>query len=264
MTNIIKETLEKTFNELQNQQREQEALRTSELAVKANNIASEIDEMFKEFTVNVSDTEITFKYVNDGWNDFRVSRNINYKADGQTYGEASINSGSSSSTDEKALKRYICLGRLAHHCFYKTESWKNLVQLMDRSNEIYLEKIGPISKQLYKISDELRKIEREEQNQTFQTIFNKNTFKLNKECSFYYGSGKWDRVYSDEFFWEENKGGKTYTVSYMDSRRTNPHYDENGNSVEPIYERVKRDISKRVKKADIESFVHHNIPYIEK
>jgi hypothetical protein len=255
MTNIIKETLEKTFNELNEQIQHHEALRRVHLTNKANHIVTNIDDLFKEFHIQVSDTNIDFKFTEDSWYDFRIERNQNYKADGYEYGKAYISSSSSSNNNDKSLKRYICLGQLARHCLYNTNGWTELVSLMDESNELYKANIGPLYKQVYQIEAELRKINKEEQNKQFNDVFNKNTFVLSKPVYFYYGNGKWDRANSDEWFWEENKGGKTYNVSYIDVRRTNPWYDAEGKDLEGVYERIKRSINKRIKKADIESFV---------
>jgi len=234
--NIIKETLEKTFEELNEQIHEHEASRRTHLVNKVNNVITSIDDLFKEFTIQVTDTDINFKLTEDSWYDFRVERRQNYKADGCEYGKAYISASSSSNDNDKALKRYICLGQLARHCLYNTNEWNELVSLMDESYEIYKTNIGPLYKQIYQIEGELRKIKAEEQNKEFNIAFSKDTFKLNKLVAFYYGNGKWDRVHSDEFFWEENSGGKTYTVSYIDNE-------------------TKRVINKRIKKVDIESFV---------
>jgi hypothetical protein len=253
MTNIIKETLEKTFNELNEQIQHHEALRRAHLTNKANHIVVNIDDLFKKFTIQVSDTNIIFTYTEDRWYDFRIERRQKYKADEYEYGKASIGSSSSSGNDDKSLKRYICLGQLARHCLYNTDEWTKLVSLMDESNELYKANIGPLYKQIYQIEAELSKINREEQNKQFNDVFNKNTFVLSKSVYFYYG--KWDRVGSDEWFWEENKGGKTYNVSYIDVRRTNPWSDAEGKNLEGVYERTKCIIDKRIKKVDIEVFV---------
>jgi hypothetical protein len=263
MTNIIKETLEKTFNELKEQIQHHEALRRAHLTNEANHIALSIDDLFKEFTIQVTDRTIEFKYTENSWYDFRIERKQTYKSDGYEYGKASVSTSSVSDADNKNLMKLICLGKLAKHCFINTKEWNGLVSLMDRSNEIYKANIGPLNKQIYQIEDQLRKIAAEERSIEFNKIFNKNTFKLNRPISYYYGNGKWDRVYSNEFFWEANESGKTYTVSYTDERRTNPRFDENGNELEAITELVKRTIDKRIKKADIESFVRQHMNLIE-
>ena len=108
---------------------------------------------------------------------------------------------------------------------------------------------------IWKLENEIRKIENEERENSFKNVFDKGTFKLNKEAGFYYGAGKWDRVWSIEFFWEKNEGKKTYSVWYMSKNRANPHYDEQGNSLEPVYEYTKALASGRVRVADLESFV---------
>lgn len=263
MTNIIKETLEKTFNELNEQIQHHEALRRAHLTNKANHIVLSIDDLFKEFNIQVTDRTIEFTYTEDRWYDFRIERKQTYKSDGYEYGKASVSTSSVSDADNKNLMKLICLGKLAKHCFINTNEWNELVSLMDKSNEIYKANIGPLYKQIYQIEDQLRKIAAEESNVEFNKVFSKGTFKLNRPISYYYGNGKWDRVFSNEFFWSANESGKTYTVSYTDERRTNPHFDENGNNLEAITELVKRTIDKRIKKADIESFVRQSIKLIE-
>jgi len=260
--NIIKETLEKTFEELREQISEYEASRRTHLVNKANHIITNIGDLFKEYTIQVSDANIDFKLTEDSWYDFRIERRTNYQKDGIAYGKAIISASSSSADNDKALKRYICIGKLARHCINNTNEWNELVSLMDESNEIYKANIGPLYKQIYQIEDQLRKIKHEEQSTEFQNTFNKNTFKLNNIIYFSYGPGRYDRVGSNEWFWEENNGGKTYTVSYNDKVRTNPHYDSEGNSLEGIFEVRKRSIDKRIKKADIESFVKYNMNLI--
>lgn len=260
--NIIKETLEKTFNELNEQIQHHEALRRTHLTDKATQITTNIHDLFKEYTVQVTDTEISFKLTEDSWYDFRIERRQNYKVDGHKYGEATISTSSVSNADGKGLKKLVCLGILAKHSLYETNEWNELVSLMDESNEMYIANIGPLYKQIYQIEGELRKIKQEEQTIAFQNVFSKNTFKLNNTIYFNYGPGRYDRVGSNEWFWEENNGGKTYTVSYNDKVRTNPHYDSEGNSLEGIFEIRKRSINKRIKKVDIESFVRYNMGLI--
>jgi hypothetical protein len=241
--NIIKETLEKTFNELNEQIRNQEEIRRTHLVNKVNYIAVNIDDLFKEFTVQVSDTNIIFKFTGDSWYGFRIERSQNYKADGYEYGPATISTSSVSDADGKNLLKLICLGKLAKHCLHNTNEWTELISLMDESNEIYKANISPLYKQIYQIEAELGKIKNEEKIKKLNALFSKGTFKLNKIIAFYYGNGKWDNIWSDEFFWEENSGGKTYTVSYMDRE-------------------IKRVINKRIRKVDIESFVNSCIDLI--
>ena len=50
--------------------------------------------------------------------------------------------------------------------------------------------------------------------------------------------------------------------AYTEERRTNPRFDENGNDLKAITEIIKRTIDKRIKKADIESFLIQHINLI--
>lgn len=260
--NIIKEALEKTLNDLNEKVHHHEELRHTYLTNKANDITTKMHVSFENFIVKVLDTEIEFRLNNHSWYDFRISRRIIYRSDNCEYGEPTIGTSSINDSDERSLNKLICLGTLAQHCLYKTDEWKELVSLMDETNRIYKENLGPLYKQVYQIQDELRKIENKERSEAFNSLFSKNEMKLNKRVYFYYGSGRYDSVISDVFFWEENKGGKTYTVSYMEERRTNPYYDENGNQAEPIFESTKRVINKRIRKSDLESFIRENQNYI--
>ena len=57
--------------------------------------------------------------------------------------------------------------------------------------------------------------------------------------------------------------GKTYTLFYIDSYRTNPWFDEKGKELDPVFERTERQIHKRVRKGDLESFVKYNLTNVE-
>jgi hypothetical protein len=253
--NIIKETLETTKDELAKQINQANEQLKTQLNTKATNIVSSIDELFKEFTITVSERTIEFRFTVDSWYDFRIERSENYKTNGYEYGVATLSTSSVSNANENGLKKLVCLGILSKHCLNNTNEWVELTSLMNESNEVYKANISSLYTQLHKIDSELRKIEDEEKTNAFENIFKLGTFKLKKEVSYYYGGGKWDQIRSDEFFWEANESGKTYTISYIDTRRTNPHYDSEGNSIEGIFEKTKRSINKRIKKADIESFV---------
>jgi len=258
----IKETHEKTFDELNEQIKYHESLCRTHLTDKVNSITADIDDLFKEFTIQVTSTDINFKLTIDPWFDFRISRSLTYNID--DFGKPTISTSSVNGESEKSLKKMICVGILAQHCLIETNKWNELVSLMDECNEIYKRDINPLYSKIFQIEIELRKIKGAEQNKEFNNLFSKGTFKLNKQIDFYYGSGKWDRVRSDEWFWEVNESGKTYTVSYNDNCRINGHYDADGNSIEGIFEIKKRVIGKRIKKADIESFVKYNRSLIDK
>jgi hypothetical protein len=258
MSNIIKETLTATKNELAKQITQANEQLETQLNTKATNIVSSIDELFKEFTITISERTIEFRFTVDSWYDFRIERTFNYKIDKPEYGKATLSTSSVTNADENGLKKLICLGILSKHCLNNTNEWVELTSLMNESDKMHKANISSLYTQMYQIDSELRKIENEEKANAFENIFKLGTFKLNKEVNYYYGSGKWDRIYSNEFFWEANESGKTYTLSYIDTRRTNPHYDSEGNSIEGIFEKTKRSINKRIKKADIESFVKYN------
>jgi hypothetical protein len=263
MTDIIKETLKKTLTELSEEIQRQEVLRDKELVEEANSITSNLDDLFEDFTIKVSSTDIDFKLTTDSWFNFRISRSTKYTEAGHTFTKAGIESSSMSNKDEKELKKMICLGILAKECLNNTSYWGDLISLMDECNRLHKVNIGPLYNQLYQVEDEIKKINNKEANDAFQTIFDSGTFKLKKNITYCYGQSRWDNVSSDHWFWEANGTGKTYNVSYISSRRTNPNYDEEGRMIEGIFELIKCNINKRIKKADIVSFVHQNMSSIE-
>jgi len=260
MENIVKQTLEKTLNELYDQIETKQQGHDQLLSNGVHEIVDSIDDLFKEFIIKVSETEISFKHKeNHSWYDFRINRTTNYGSEEKTFKEAKLSYSSYSELDKTGLEMTVCIGSLARHCLYNTNEWRDLVGLMNYSLELYKTEIKELSSQTYKIRNEIKRIEDEEKNNQFNDIFNKGTFKLKESIRFDYGPSRYDYVKSDEFFWEENKGGKTYTLSYMEHRRSNPHMNENGDILEPVYERVKRMVHKRIKKADLERFIKYNV-----
>jgi hypothetical protein len=259
MENIIKQTLEKTLNELYDQIESKEKEHEQILSNAVYTLVGPLDDLFKEFSFKVTDTEILFRHNNkSSWYSFSIQRRTNYGYEEKTYGKPTLHYSSYSDLDEDGLKMTVCLGILARHNLTESPVWIDLMNVMNYQNHLYKTELKELISQTYKIRDEIKRIEREEQSQVFTKIFGQGTFKLKDSIRFDYGNSKWDYVRSDEFFWEENKGGKTYTLSYMEERRANPYYDENGNTLEPIMERVKRTIDKRIKKADMESYVRYN------
>lgn len=238
---IIKETLEKAKEELRRQIIEKENESDNQLTSEATVIVSNIDKVLSEFNIKVSSTQIEFKLTVDSWYDFRISRGSRYTSDGETYTKATINTSSISDANEQALKKLIALGTLAKHCLNESDEWISLVLLMDKNASFYKENISPLYTQMYKIDDEIKQINKLAVDFHFKSIFDSGKVKLSEKVSYYYGSGKWDSVYSDSFKWTKNDGGKTYTVTY----------DEQGC--------VERSVPKRVRLSDLQSFIQSQL-----
>ena len=239
MTDTTIETLEKALNELYNQidakNQEHKQILTDNIHI----LLDPINDLFKEFNIGVSSNTISFKH-NEGWYNFDIYRSVSYRTDGESYGKPTLRYSSYSELDEIGMKMTICLGILAQHCLTESPLWIDLMNNMNYCNYLYKTEVKELSSQAYKLSNDISKLKEESMNQKFQIVFNKGTFKLNKEIYFHYGISRWDKVYSDEFFWEENKGGKTYNISYINM------------------DGIKCYIQKRIKKIDIESFIKHN------
>lgn len=257
--NIVKEALQKQLSELHNEINSIEKKHDETLTEASQQILNNVDkELFKEFTIRISSTDVIFNLGGSNWDSFRIQRRENYSKEGYKYGKAELNMSSMSTDKDSDLKVLIGIGKLAEQKLKDTSIWMDLIKLMDSRDELYKEDIAEKRKLTWKLEDEIRKIERDEYENNFKAVFNKGTFKLNKQEHFYYGSGKWDRVFAKEWFWEKNEG-KTYTVLYTNEVRTNPWYDENGNDLEPVYEIKKVAINKRVRLGDLESFIKSNI-----
>jgi len=261
----VKEVLKKQLTELNSEIHSLNEKHEEILSNAAQQTLSHIDEeLFKEFKVRISTTDITFDLGGSSWDRFRIQRIEQYSKSDKEYrfGKAELSMSSMSTDKDSDLKVLIGVGKLAEHRLKGTHVWIDLVRLMDSKGVLYKEDISEKIKLGWKLEDEIRKIEREEDENQFKTIFDKGTFKLNRQEYFHYGSGKWDRVSANEWFWEKNEG-KTYTVSYTSTYRTNPWRDEQGNELEAVYETKKVAINKRIRSNDIESFVRSNMRYLE-
>lgn len=256
--NIVKEALQKQLNELQKEVAQIEQKHDELLSNSTHELVDRLDESFKEFKIDVTTTDITFR-LDSGWDKFRVTRRENYssKEKEYKYAPAELSMSSMSTDKDSDLKILICIGKLAEQKLNSTAIWNDLRVMMDSRSLMYKEDISEKRNMCWKLEAEIKRIENEEREDNFKRIFDKGTFKLENETVFYYGAGKWDRVFSKEFIWQKNEGKKTYSVWYMREIRTNPGYDEQGNSLEPVYENTKHLASERVRVADLESFVRN-------
>lgn len=249
----LKEEIEKKIGE-------NKSFNQGYLENKARSVLVSISNLFDEYSIFVSDNRIEFTFTKDSWYNFQIERSYDWKE--KKYGDAYIYSSSSSSNNEQSLKRYICLGELAKQKFDKTNKWEELVLLMDEYDKLDKDSVAPLRKQLYDIENAIRQINHHEHQKNIQNLLNKRTIKFEKPIMFWYGNGKWDYVHSDIFSWEENKGGKTYNVFYNKEYRINPVFDQDGNELEGIFENKTHELSKRIKKDNLISFISSNMKRI--
>ena len=199
------------------------------------------------------------------WDALVIRRPRTFKDEGPKFGEPTLEYRGGGEISKESDLRYIsAVGKLAEHYLNKTATWNGLVELMSDVEGVYdSEEYKTLYTQGRDLEKTIHELETKAEQDVFNNIFKVGHFKLKKDVSYYYGSGKYDRVNSDEWFWEENKGGKTYTMFYYDNCRTNPHYDAEGNPLPPTYERIKRTIRKRIRKGDVESFVKSKMSQVE-
>lgn len=199
------------------------------------------------------------------WDAILIKRERTYNDGALKFGGPKLSyRGDGDIKTEADLKYIVAIGQLAGHFLNKTKEWNELYQLMVRKEMFHqTDEYKTLRDQEWGIEQAIRDLETKEKDSKFNNIFNKGKVKLKKRYSFEYGSGRHDHVSSDEWRWEENKGGKTYTLFYIDSYRTNPWFDEKGKELDPVFERTERKIHKRVRKGDLESFVKYNLTNVE-
>lgn len=225
---------------------------------KLTELFDSISDIFGKFEIQISsETNIYFRYKENNWYNFNIYRSYDWHKG--TYYNEYISCGSYSDKTDEVFIMQMAVGKIAEHFLYKDEKYKQIFSLMDEYVSYEKDQLTSLRSQIREIDKQIDIIKKEEHTKAFNDVFNKGTFKLNKKESFYYGNGKWDRVMSSEFFWEANPSGKTYNLFYIDEYRTNNSYDEEGNYVEPVYATRKCALHKKVKKADIESFVCCNM-----
>jgi len=233
---------------------------------KLHEILDPLSVLFEEINFEIRDRDIDFFMGETRWDlngDFSIQRGWNYKIESPKWEPITLSHGSSGTMNELRLKSVVCMGILAEHQLLQTEQWKNIEAVMDLYVELRKDEFRTIKKQICQLNNDIKLIENEESKKQFEQVFNKGTFKLKKYDSLYYGnSSYYDYVNSDEFFWVANPSGKTYQMSYIREYRTNPNYDESGNSIPPIMERQKFAISKKFRKKDVEIFVRGNMKNI--
>lgn len=259
----IKEILQKQLTEIQNIRFEKEEQFKKELSNRGMTMMRLVDLEAKNVFVESDRIRVYMPDVSH-WDSIAVHRSVNYTEGMPKYQEPKLEWKSGDTNTELDLKYIMSVGKVAEHFLNKTNWWTTLVEMMDEAEAFYKsEENKTLRTQEYELEKTIRDIEQTETQDKFTSMFNKGRFKLNKSTSYTYGSGRYDYVSSDEWEWTQNGSGKTYTLYYTEKYRTNPRYDEQGNSLEAVYETRKREVPKRVRKADLEDFIKCNMNQVE-
>lgn len=259
----IKEILQKQLTEIQNTRFEKEEQFKKELSNRGMAMMRLVDLEAKNVFVESDRIRVYMPDVSH-WDSIAVSRRVNYTEGMPKYQEPKLEWKSGDTNTELDLKYIMSVGKIAENFLNKTHWWTTLVEMMDEAEAFYKsEENKTLRTQEYELEKTIRNIEQTETQDKFTFMFNKGKFKLNKSTSYTYGSGRYDYVSSDEWVWAQNGSGKTYTLYYTEKYRTNPRYDEQGNSLEAVYETRKREVPKRVRKADLEDFIKCNMNQVE-
>ena len=259
----IKEILQKQLTEIQNTRFEKEEQFKKELSNRGMAMMRLVDLEAKNVFVESDRIRVYMPDVSH-WDSIAVYRRMNYTEGMPKYQEPKLEWKSGDTNTELELKYIMSVGKVAEHFLNKTNWWTTLVEMMDEAEAFYKsEENKTLRTQEYELEKTIRNIEQTETQDKFTSMFNKGRFKLRVSTSYNYGSRRYDYISSNEWEWEENKGDKTYTLFYYDKCRTNPYYDEQGNSLEAVFETRKREVPKRVRKADLEDFIKCNMNKVE-
>ena len=255
---IIKDALQKQLDELRTEVHNIEKKHEQILEDGTHELVDQLSVLFKDFSISVSDTDIQFITTKGGWDRFRISRQYNFhaKETEYKYSKPYVSLSSLNSDDEESLRRLVCVGKLAEQQLKDSDIWKDLNRIMDSNRVLYNEDLREKKNNIWNLENEIKNIENKERDNKCESVFDKGTFKLTKRVYFSYGSSRYDYVNADEFTWERNGTGKTFTMFFTDEKRANPYYDENGNHLEPVFEKTKRAIDKRIRENDLRSFIH--------
>jgi hypothetical protein len=259
----IKEILQKQLTEIQNTRFEKDEQFKKELSNRGMAMMRLVDLEAKNVFVEPDRIRVYMPDVSH-WDSVAVYRRSNYTEGMPKYQEPKLEWKSGDTNTELELKYIMSVGKIAEHFLNKTNWWTTLVEMMDEAEAFYKsEENKTLRTQEFELEKTIRNIEQTETQDKFMYMFNKGKFKLNKSTSYTYGSGRYDFVSSDEWEWTQNGGGKIYTLHYTEKYRTNPRYDKQGNRLEAVYETRKREVPKRVRKADLEDFIKCNMNQVE-
>lgn len=259
----IKEILQKQLTEVKKTRFEKEEQFKKELSNRGVAMMQLVDLEVKDVFIESDRIQVYMPEISS-WDSITISRRINYTEGMRKYQEPKLEWRSGDTNTELELKYVMSVGKVAEHFLNKTNWWTTLVEMMDEAEAFFKsEENQTLRTQEYELGNTIRNIEQTETQDKFTYLFNKGKFKLNKPTSYTYGSGRYDHVGSNEWEWAQNGSGKTYTLYYTEKYRTNPRCDEQGNSLEAVYETRKREVPKRVRKADLESFINCNMNKVE-
>lgn len=262
MSTAIK-ILEDQLTEIQNTRFEKEEQFKNELSKQGIAMMQQVDLEVKNVSVESDRIRIYMPEISH-WDAISVSRRSTYRDDGPKYQEPQLEWKSGDTNAELELKYIMSVGKIAEHFLNKTAWWNALVALMDQMDTFYSsEEYKALRTKEYELDRSIRDLDRQERENAFTNAFKKKRFKLKEARMFQYGQSRYDYTSSDEWEWEQNGEGKTFTLYYIYRFRSNPFYDEQGNALEAVYETRKREIPKRVRKADLESFVRKCLSSIE-
>lgn len=229
MQNVVKEALISKLEELRNQfvtidscYQSVENEYISEWKFKHITMSNCLSEAAKKVTITKDGSCFQLTCDDNIWrSNISLRRNKNFRGEEQM---PELN-WFSSSTDLEDKYGYLgilqILGFLANAMQEQSIAFTSLMELFDELSTKRTEMYGDNKTNIWKVENELRNIERDEQILLKEKLFGKCTITIprdaNRLSELTTGAGRWDTKRFTHLEWVENKGGKTYTVKgYLD------------------------------------------------
>lgn len=204
MENTILNNLLNTKNILKENHHNKYTVIKDDFNKKAYDVLVNLDPMFKDWIVDVNDSNIELKPPTR----FSGFVGINFPY----YKEPVVKWSSGDSESEIECTAGIMIGILCKENKLKSETWGELICIF-RNRKTEMEKnVDPIYNSIWEIERQITKVKEEERNNYLETLFNKGELSYENNIRFQYGNKRYDYVLGKNWKWEINKGGKTLTL----------------------------------------------------
>lgn len=254
MENVVKKVLNEQLDNLRkdlwSKTKEIDELCNQEIKI---NLVK-IDSMFKDWEVSLNDSEIYIKH--ESLSSFNGPLSIKfpytYTKEGYKHHDPTVKWSGVEVDKDIEIDLGIMIGLLCKAKRSDSDEWKSIIYVFNEKKVKIKENVDPLWKDIYKIEEEVKKIDREEQEKSLQDKIAKGEILLEKQECIHYGSGKHDKVWSDRFVWELNKSGKTATLYSISKKQ-----QHDGEKWITTDEDVKSKVTERLKICDLRSFLRN-------
>jgi hypothetical protein len=251
MENIVLTTLEEKLRELNIQrQRNYEAVE-NQFNKDAKEIFIGISPIFYGWNPKVGDYDIQLNHPDISSFSGAITIKFPQKQEGgkYVYTEPQLCWKGTDVDKDIELDLGTLIGIMCNEKRTNSMNWDNLVTLFHLKRDA-VKAVTPSYREISSLEDEIRKIKANEYTKNIEAKLAKGEIKLNKKENLHYGSGKYDRVFSDHFTWEINKSGKTATLYTIDKEQKH-----DGEKWVTTDKDIKSKVTERLKISDLRSFI---------